>query len=85
MPSFKPKKEKKIINNISVTLDDKHQEFIEKFKMNNDIIIPNLNNEKKKLKDKLSREKSIHNRLDLIDQIKNIKTKIKDLKYEEKN
>ena len=85
MPSFKPKKEKKIINNISVTLDDKHQEFIEKLKMNNDKIISNLKNEKKKLKDKLSREKSIHNRLDLIDQIKNIKTKIKDLKYEEKN
>ena len=85
MPSFKPKKEKKIVNNISVTLDDKHQEFIEKFKINNDVIIPNLNNEKKRLKDKLSKEKSIHNRLDIIDQIKTIKNKIKNLKYEEKN
>ena len=85
MPSFKPKKEKKIVNNISVKLDDKHQEFIEKFKINNDVIIPNLNNEKKRLKDKLSKEKSIHNRLDIIDQIKTIKNKIKNLKYEEKN
>ena len=46
MPSFKPKKEKKIANNISITLDDKHQQYIDTFKKYNEVVIPNLNNEK---------------------------------------
>ena len=59
MPSFKPKKEKKIANNISITLDDKHQQYIDTFKKYNEVVIPNLNNEKKKIKDKISKEKSM--------------------------
>ena len=84
MPSFKPKKEKKIANNISVTLDDKHQHYIDTFKNYNEIIIPNLNNEKNKLKEKLLKEKSIDNRLEIQDNINNIKQKIKSMKNEEK-
>ena len=84
MPSFKPKKEKKIANNISVTLDDKHQHYIDTFKNYNEIIIPNLNNEKNKLKEKLLKEKSIDNRLEMQDNINNIKQKIKSMKNEEK-
>ena len=51
MPSFKPKKEKKQnLNNIPVTLDDKHQEFVDTFNNNNNNVIPKLKEEKKNLK-----------------------------------
>lgn len=86
MPSFKPKKEKKQnLNNIPATLDDKHQEFVDTFKNNNNNVIPKLKEEKKNLKLLLKKEKNIDNRLEISDKIIKINLDIKELMKLEKN
>ena len=51
MPAFKPKSSKKIEvdNRCNITLDNKHKEFINKFKNNKNIVIPKLEKYKQEL------------------------------------
>ena len=84
MPNFKPKANKKIkINKKStVTLDSKHNEKMNEFQKISDITIPNLKKRKKLLKNKLTTIQNIEERLNIEDEIKDIKIKISRIKKE---
>jgi len=88
MPIFKPKNNKKIMvnHNSIVTLDSKHTEMIYKFEHDENVVIPKLMNEKKRLSLKLlkNEELNIDEILDIKDQINSIKIKIKETKNKKK-
>ena len=90
MPSFKPKPLKKIKynKNTSVTLDGKHKEITHEFLKYERDYLPSLKNEKKELKEKLTKTDdsiTLEQRLDYIDRIKEIKNEINCLKLKKKN
>ena len=87
MPNFKPKANKKIkINKKSViTLDSTHNEKINHFLDISNNKIPELYLLKKKLKKKLNKLNEVESKLEMIDQIKDIRKKIKSFKKEKKN
>ena len=85
MPNFKPKTNKKIISNSKnlITLDNKHNELLDKFNKNEMEIIPQYKTKIAELKNKLRTEKMvITDALDIKDEIKNNKEKIKELEKE---
>ena len=93
MPSFKPKLEKKIFidKKISTTLDGKHSEFVEQFQYDEENTIPELKKEKFKLQEKLTKFKknfdsslSIEEIMDIKDKIKEIQNSIKKIKEKRK-
>jgi len=87
MPSFKPKTIKKIKFNKqnAITLDNKHKEFINEFTKDENSRIPELENEKNIIKKQLNdSELLIELKLELIDKLKEINTKIKQLKNRKK-
>jgi hypothetical protein len=89
MTSFKPKTIKKINLNKknSITLDNKHKEFINEFAKDENNRIPELQKEKKKIKTQLSInsfEMNIELKLELKDKLNEINAKIKELKNKKK-
>jgi hypothetical protein len=87
MPSFKPKTNKKISYNKknAITLDNKHKEFINEFNKDEKDKIPQLQLQKNSLKESLKDpEITIENRLEMLDEIKEITAKIKELKNKKK-
>jgi hypothetical protein len=91
MPSFKPKTTKKIkVNKKSiVTLDGKHNEFINEFNKDEQDKIPKLKNEKGEILGKLKENEenlnlSIEQVLDLKDRIEEINEEIKSIKMKKK-
>ena len=87
MPSFKPKTIKKIKFNKqnAITLDNKHKEFINEFTKDENNRIPELEDEKNKIKNQLNDpEILIELKLELIDKLKEINIKIKELKNRKK-
>jgi hypothetical protein len=87
MPSFKPKSIKKIKYNKknTVTLDSKHKEFINEFAKDENNRIPELQNEKLKIKKMLNEiENNIEQKLELMDNLKEINSKISELKNKKK-
>jgi hypothetical protein len=91
MPSFKPKTTKKIkVNKKSiVTLDGKHNEFINEFNKDEQDKIPKLKNEKVEILNKLKENEetqklSIEQVLDLKDSVGEINEKIKNIKIRKK-
>jgi len=87
MPSFKPKTNKKIIYNKknAVTLDNKHKEFLNEFNKDERDKIPELENEKVDLKEKLKQDNlNIETKLEITDRIKEINVTIKELKNKKK-
>jgi hypothetical protein len=85
MPNFKPKTNKKIISNSKnlITLDNKHNELLDKFNKNEMEIIPQYKTKIAELKNKLRTEKMvITDALDIKDEIKSYKEKIKELEKE---
>ena len=95
MSSFKPKMTKKIKTNKKnfITLDNKHNEFLNDFNTDVTNNIPILIEEKRKLKSEianLSNEVSgssanIEKKMDIIDKINEIKQKIKEIKNKKKD
>ena len=87
MPSFKPKTIKKIkYNKNAVTLDNKHKEFINEFAKDENNRIPMLENEKMKIKNQLNNQEiTIELKLELVDKLKEINLKIKELKNKKKD
>ena len=89
MPNFKPKANKKIkINKKStITLDNKHQEKMKEFENIKNTKIPTIEDDLKKMKNRLRSEKniSIEEKLNLKDQIKELKKKKRGLEKQEKN
>ena len=87
MPSFKPKTIKKIKFNKknTITLDNKHKEFINEFAKDENNRIPELQNEKNNIKKKLNIEEiNIELKLELKDRLKEINSKINELKNKKK-
>jgi hypothetical protein len=89
MPSFKPKTIKKIKFNKknAITLDNKHKEFMTEFAKDENNRIPELLNEKNKIKEQLKTSEitlNIELKLELTDKLKEINYKIKDLKNKKK-
>jgi|UniRef100_A0A6C0CX22 hypothetical protein len=91
MPSFKPKTTKKIkVNKKSiVTLDGKHNEFINEFNKDEQDKIPKLKNEKGEILSQLKENEetqnlSIEQVLDLKDRIEEINEEIKNIKMKKK-
>ena len=87
MPSFKPKTNKKI--NVkekdTITLDTKHQEITEKFKVENEVDIPKLKKKIRFLNKKYTENNlSLEHKLDIKDEIIRIKNQIKDIKKNQK-
>lgn len=82
MPSFKHKTNKKIIvdKKSIITLDGKHKELQAEFNEINTIIIPELKNEKKSIKIKLSENIDISQKIELSDRLQEIKNEIKEYK-----
>ena len=87
MPSFKPKTSKNIqINNKgSITLDGKHNDILNEFYKNEELIIPELKREIKILKKQKKEEPLICEKLEIEDHIIQKRELIKKLKYEKKN
>ena len=87
MPSFKPKTIKKIKFNKknAITLDNKHKVFINEFAKDENNRIPELQNEKIKIKQQLNDgEINIELKLELHDRLKEINSKINELKNKKK-
>jgi len=92
MTSFKPKTIKKINLNKknSITLDNKHKEFINEFAKDENSRIPELQREKIKIKQQLinmnsqTNDMNVELKLELKDQLNEINTKIKELKNKKK-
>ena len=91
MPSFKPKTTKKIkVNKKSiVTLDGKHNEFINEFNKDEQDKIPKLKNEKGEILAKLKESEEMQNLsieqvLDLKDRIEEINEEVKNIKMKKK-
>jgi hypothetical protein len=83
MPTFKPKTNKKIKYNKknSITLDEKHKEFLNEFTKYEYNTIPELKSEKDNLMSKLENEKetlSLEQKLDIKDRINDINVLIKE-------
>lgn len=91
MPSFKPKTTKKIkVNKKStVTLDGKHNEFINEFNKDEQDKIPKLKNERRELLNKLKENDETHSLsveqlLDIKDRIEELSNEIKNIKMKKK-
>jgi len=87
MPSFKPKSIKKIKYNkkTSITLDTKHNDFLNEFSTDQEDIIPDLKIEKYNLKNQLkNNDLTIEQRLDIQDKINELKETIKEIKLKKK-
>ena len=89
MPSFKPKTAKRIKFNkkSSITLDNKHKEFLNEFSKDENDRIPELKFERQELKEKLKLNKNeltIEQQLDYQDKINEITQNIKEIKIKKK-
>ena len=87
MPSFKPKSAKKIKYNkkTSITIDTKHNEFLNEFNKDTENKIPNLKFEIKNMKIQLNDVNlSIEQKLDIQDKINELTKEIKEIKLKKK-
>ncbi len=87
MPTFKPKATKKIKHDekTAITLDNKHHELLKKFEDNKNIKIPQLKEKRKILKERFkSDDITVEDKLEIKDELENIKKTITRLKQEEK-
>ena len=87
MPSFKPKATKKIgkKNRNNSTVDSKHQEKMNEFKITETTLLPTLIKQKTQIKKKLKTVLNIEEELELKDQLKQIRIDIKIKKKIKKN
>jgi len=87
MNNFKPRINKKYTPDSKVisSLDSKHDEYLKKFKDDEDLKIPKYREERAILIKNFNEKKSIEEKLDLKDKIKEINSKIKRLEASKKN
>ena len=87
MPSFKPKATKKIGKKTrnNSTVDSKHQEKMNEFKITETTLLPTLIKQKTQIKKKLKTVLNIEEELELKDQLKQIRIDIKIKKKMKKN
>ena len=83
--SFKPKPSKQIkLNKTAITLDNTHQDFLKEFSKDYDEKIPKLKMEKRKVKHRLANVKSLEDKLNLQDKLKELNTEINNLRLKKK-
>tara|TARA_B100001059_G_C17768875_1_gene547217 strand:+ start:340 stop:1482 length:1143 start_codon:yes stop_codon:yes gene_type:complete len=83
--SFKPKPSKQIkLNKTAITLDNTHQDFLKEFSKDYDEKIPKLKMEKRKVKHRLANVKSLEDKLNLQDKLKELNAEINNLKLKKK-
>ena len=88
MPNFKPKNTKKIIppKKTIVSLDSKHEEYLQQFNNDETITIPKLLNDRKSLMNEFNTENiEFDSKLNIKSQIKEIDAKINIIKNNKKN
>jgi len=87
MPIFKPKNSKILEVSIknATTLDTKHKAIIEEFQYDENEILPKLKESKKLLKSQYVSTSSLDEKLDIKEQIQDIRRKIKDITIAKKN
>jgi len=88
MPNFKPKNNKKLIipNKTIVSLDSKHEEYLQQFNNDENLIIPKLLNARKLLFDEFNADNiEFDSKLNIKSQIKEIDAKINSIKNNKKN
>ncbi len=87
MPAFKPKATKKIGKKTknNVTVDSKHHEKMEEFKSAELTVLPALLQKKEMIKAKLTTNLNIEDKLELEDQLRQIRIDIKINKKKKKN
>ena len=88
MPSFKPKNNKRIeiSKKDAITLDGKHNEFVDEFTNSKNTIVPKLKENIKMLKLGLKNKNlPLEKRLDYEDEIKSLKKQISNIKKREAN
>jgi len=88
MPNFKPKNNKKLIipNKTIVSLDSKHEEYLQQFNNDETITIPKLLNDRKSLMNEFNTENiEFDSKLNIKSQIKEIDAKINIIKNNKKN
>jgi len=87
MPTFKPKNTKKIVisRRDNTTLDGKHKELLDGFRKQTEETLPGLRETKKILQKELKEHKgTVEEYLELEDNLRLVRQKIKDIKKEEK-
>ena len=87
MPSFKPKNNKKYIDKKNtITLDNKHKEITEKFNLDTVKTLPLLKTQRTLLKEKMNNpDIKIEEKIQFIDELREIKIKIKAIKEKERD
>ena len=73
MPTFKQKKQNKVLINSNSTIDSKHSLFIKEFENDENVVIPSLKNKILKLKEEYNNGILLERSLDIKDEISNIK------------
>ena len=88
MPNFKPKNTKNIVicKKTNATLDGKHQELLDTFRNEENIVLPELKIQKNQIKSKLRElDLNILELLELKDELTSIRKKISEIRLNEKN
>ena len=87
MPTFKPKSSKtiKVCEKSTTTLDSKHRSLIEDMSHEEEVVLPQLQSLRRKLKKNLKITKGIEKRLDIEERIDDLSDKIKRIKQAKKN
>lgn len=87
MPTFKPKSSKtiQVCEKSTTTLDSKHRSLIEEMTHEEEVVLPELQSRRRKLKKSLKIEKGIEKRLDIEEQIDYLSNKIKCIKQAKNN
>lgn len=87
MPTFKPKSSKtiQVCEKSTTTLDSKHRYLIEEMNHEEDVILPQLQSQKRKLKKIIKLEKDIEKRLDIEEHIDELSERINCIKHAKKN
>jgi hypothetical protein len=82
MPSFKHKTSKKLAccKKATTTIDSKHTEFVNQFAKEEQEIIPELKNERRRLRQLLDTTLSIEGKMEISDRIKDITENIRQIK-----
>jgi len=87
MPTFKPKSSKtiQVCEKTTTTLDSKHRSLIEEMNHEEEVVLPQLQSQRRKLRKILNMEKGIEKRLDINEQINDLSYKIRCIKHAKKN
>ena len=87
MPTFKPKSSKtiQVCAKSTTTLDSKHRSLLEEMAHDEEVVLPQLQSQRRKLKRMLKMKNTIEKQLDIEEEIIEVSDKIKAIKLAKKN